>query len=165
MTHYFIMKIQNKLNLKKIAINQLSDIEFNDFLNFCEKICCETTLSLVNGTIFTSTNFLHFWGDLIEGYKKVIMTTNEKNRDEKVQCDTNKEAGKVSALSSGKVDKYEYLTGEETLPSNQSQIKQQAKFTFYPWFKALEAEIKRIKEKRETQITAHMNKKRTCNWI
>ena len=42
------MKIQNKLNLKKIAINQLSDIEFNDFLNFCEKICCETTLSLVN---------------------------------------------------------------------------------------------------------------------
>ena len=59
------------------------------------------------------------------------MTTNDTNRDEKVQYDTNKEAGKVSALSSGKVDKYEYLTGEKTLPSNQSQIKQQAKFTFY----------------------------------
>ena len=36
---------------------------------------------------------------------------------------------KISTLSSGKIDKYEYLTGEEILPSNQQQIIEQAKFT------------------------------------
>ena len=39
-------------------------------------------------------------------------------RDEKLQCDTNREAAKISAWSSGKIDKYEYLTGEEKLPSD-----------------------------------------------
>ena len=41
-----------------------------------------------------------------------------KIRDEKLQCDTNREAAKISAWSSGKIDKYEYLTGEEILPSD-----------------------------------------------
>ena len=43
----------------------------------------------------------------------------DKIRDEKLQYDINREAEKISALSSGKVDKYEYLTGEEIFPSNQ----------------------------------------------
>ena len=46
------------------------------------------------------------------------MTIADKMRNEKVQYDINREAAKISALSSGKIDKYEYLTGEETLPSN-----------------------------------------------
>ena len=46
---------------------------------------------------------------------------NDKIRDEKLQYDVNKEAAKISTLSSGKSDKYEYLTGEEILPSNQRQ--------------------------------------------
>ena len=50
------------------------------------------------------------------------MTMDDKIGDEKLQCDINREAGKLSALSSGKIDKYEYLTGEEILPSNQIQI-------------------------------------------
>ena len=50
------------------------------------------------------------------------MTIDDKIRDEKLQYDINREAGKLSALSSGKIDKYEYLTGEEILPSNQIQI-------------------------------------------
>ena len=48
-------------------------------------------------------------------------------RDEKIQYDINREAAKISALSSGKVHKYEYLTGEEILPSNQQQIIEQKK--------------------------------------
>ena len=44
-----------------------------------------------------------------------------------MQSEINKEAAKISALSSGKVGKYEYLTGEETLPSGQKQIIEQAK--------------------------------------
>ena len=41
------------------------------------------------------------------------MTIDDKINDEKLQYDINKEAWKVSDLSSGKIDKYEYLTGEE----------------------------------------------------
>ena len=51
-------------------------------------------------------------------------------RDEKLQYDINREAAKISALSSGKIDKYEYLTGEEILPSNQQQIIEQAKYSY-----------------------------------
>ena len=47
------------------------------------------------------------------------MTTNDKIRDEKLQYDINREAAKISTLSSGNIDKYEYLTDEEILPSNQ----------------------------------------------
>ena len=40
------------------------------------------------------------------------MTINDKIKDEKLQCDINREAAKVSSLSSGKIDKYKYLTDE-----------------------------------------------------
>ena len=58
------------------------------------------------------------------------MTIDDQIRDEKLQYDINREAAKISALSSGKINKYEYLTGEEILPSNQKQIIEQAKFTY-----------------------------------
>ena len=44
------------------------------------------------------------------------MTINDKIRDEKLQYKINREAAKISALSSGRTDKYEYLTGEEIIP-------------------------------------------------
>ena len=47
------------------------------------------------------------------------MTINDRIRDKKLQYDINKEAAKITALSSKKFAKYEYLTGEEILPSNQ----------------------------------------------
>ena len=56
------------------------------------------------------------------------MTNDDKNRDEKLKYDINKEAEIISALSPGKIDKYEYLTGEEILPSDQRKVIQQAKF-------------------------------------
>ena len=55
----------------------------------------------------------------------------DKLRDEKLQYNINREATIISALSSSKTDKYEYLTGEEILPSNQSQIIE-AKFAHSP---------------------------------
>ena len=54
-------------------------------------------------------------------YNKII-TIEDQIKDEKLQYDTNREAAKVSALSSGKIDKYKYLTGEEILPSNQDKF-------------------------------------------
>ena len=56
------------------------------------------------------------------------MIFDEKIRDEKLQNYVNIETAKISALSSGKLDKFDYLTDEEILPSNQRQIIEQDKF-------------------------------------
>ena len=82
------------------------------------------------------------------------MTIEDQIKDEKLQYDINREAAKISALSSGKLDKYEYLTGEEILPSNQQQIIQQAKFTYSPLEKALEKQRKTIEDQAEKQVVA-----------
>ena len=82
------------------------------------------------------------------------MTIEDQIKDEKLQYDINREAAKISALSSGKLDKYEYLTGEEILPSNQQQIIQQAKFNYSPLGKALEKQVKTIKDQGEKQFDA-----------
>ena len=82
------------------------------------------------------------------------MTIEDQIKDEKLQYDINREASKISALSSGKLDKYEYLTGEEILPSNQQQIIQQAKFTYSPLGKAFGKQIKTIKDQGEKQTKA-----------
>ena len=58
------------------------------------------------------------------------MAINDQIRDEKPQHVINREAAKISALSSGKIHKYEYLTGEDILPSNQQQIIEQDRFTY-----------------------------------
>ena len=55
---------------------------------------------------------------------------DDKIKDEKLQYSINREAEKISALSSGEIDKYEYLTGEEILPFNQSKLIEQAKFIY-----------------------------------
>ena len=52
----------------------------------------------------------------------------------------------MSALSSGKIDKYEYLTDEKILHSNQSQIIEQDNFTYYPLGKSLEKQTKTIED-------------------
>ena len=82
------------------------------------------------------------------------MIIEDQIKDEKLQYDINREAAKISALSSGKLDKYEYLTGEEILPSNQQQIIQQAKFNYSPLGKAIEKQIKTIKDQGEKQVVA-----------
>ena len=82
------------------------------------------------------------------------MAIDDQIRDEKLQYDINREAAKISALSSGKIHKYEYLTGEETLPSNQQQIIEQAKFTYSPLEKAFEKQIKTIEDQGEKQVKA-----------
>ena len=77
------------------------------------------------------------------------MTIADQIIDEKLQYDINREAAKISALSSGKIDKYEYLTGQEILPSDQKQIIEQAKFTDSPLGKAFEKQIKTIEDQGE----------------
>ena len=71
------------------------------------------------------------------------MTTDDKIRDEKLHEDIHREAAKISAISSGKIDKYKYHTGEEILPSKQRQIIEQAKFANSPLGKPLKKQIEK----------------------
>ena len=82
------------------------------------------------------------------------MTNQDQIRDEKLQYDIIREAAKISALSSDKIDKYEYLTGEELLPSTQQQIIEQVKFTYSPLGKAFEKQTKTIEDQGKKQIDA-----------
>ena len=74
------------------------------------------------------------------------MRIDDKIRDEKLQYDINREAPKISALSSGKNDKYEYLTGGKILPPYQRIIIEQAKFAYSLLEKAFEKQTKAIEE-------------------
>ena len=87
------------------------------------------------------------------------MTINDQIRDEKLQYDINREAAKISALSSGKIHKYEYLTGEDILSSNQQQIIEQAKFTYSSLGKAFEKQMKTIEDQGKKQVDALENLK------
>ena len=91
------------------------------------------------------------------------MTIEDQIKDEKLQYDINREAAKISVLSSGKIDKYEYLTGEEILPSNQRQIVEQAKFTYSPLGKAFEKQTKTIKDQELKQVKAIQDNKQLAN--
>ena len=72
----------------------------------------------------------------------------------KLQYDINREAAKISALSSGKIHKYEYLTGDDKLPSTQQQKIEQAKLTYSPLGKAFEKQIKTIEDQGKKQVEA-----------
>ena len=82
------------------------------------------------------------------------MTINDQIRDEKVQHDINREAAEISALSSGKIQKSEYPTGEDILPSNQQEILEQAKFTYSPLEKAFEKQTKATEDQGQKQVEA-----------
>ena len=87
------------------------------------------------------------------------MTIDDHIRNEKLQYDLNREAAKISALSSGKIHKYEYLTGEDIVPSNQQQTIEHAKFTYSLLGKAFEKQIKTIEGQGKKQVDALENLK------
>ena len=82
------------------------------------------------------------------------MTINDQIRDEKLQHDINREAAKISALSSDKIQKYEHLTAEDILPSNQQQIIERAKFTYSLLEKAFNKQLKTIEHQGQKQVEA-----------
>ena len=122
-------KIPNKTELQRIAINHLSDIDFKDFIKIYKKCTVETNSFLVNDTTLLSNNSLRFRKNILEWIdNKIIKIDN-------LQYDINREVAKISAFSSGKTNKYEYLSGEKLLSSNQKQIIEQVKFNYYPLWK------------------------------
>ena len=87
------------------------------------------------------------------------MTINDQIKDEKLQYDIKREVANISALSSGKLDKYEYLTCEDILPSNQEQIIEQTKLTYSPLVKAFEKQTKTIEDQGKKQVEVLENLK------
>ena len=82
------------------------------------------------------------------------MTIDDQIKDEKVQYNINMETAKISALSSGKLHKYEHLTGEDILPSSNQQIIEQARSTYSPLGKAFNKQIKTIEKQGKKQVDA-----------
>ena len=82
------------------------------------------------------------------------MTIIDQIKDEKLQYDINREAAEISALSSGKIHKGEYFTGEDILPSSNQQIIEQARFNYSPLGKAFDKQIKTIEDQEKKQVDA-----------
>ena len=60
----------------------------------------------------------------------------------------------MSTLSLGKIDKYEYLTGEKIQPCDQSRIIEQAKFTYSLRGKVFEKQKKQLNNKEKKPVEA-----------
>ena len=111
------MKIPNKRELQKIAIDHSLNINMKNLIKIYNKCTDKSYSFLVNDTTLSSDDPLLFRKNLYNiKFKK--MTIDENIRDEKLQYDINREAAKISALSSNKIHKYEYLTGEDIIPSS-----------------------------------------------
>ena len=115
------MKIPNKRELQQIALNHSSDIDFKDFMKIFKNCTAEPYPFLVNDTALPSHNPLIFRKNLLEQIYNKIMTIDYQIKGEKLHYNINRKATKISALSSGKIDKYEYFTGEKILPFNQKR--------------------------------------------
>ena len=83
-----------------------------------------------------------------------MMTINDQIKEQKLQYNINREAAKISPLSSGKLHKYEYLTGEDISPLTQQQIIEQTDFTYSPLGKAFDKQIKAIEDQGKKQVDA-----------
>ena len=80
------------------------------------------------------------------------MKIDDKIRNEKMQYNISREAAKISALYSGKIDRYEYLTSEEILPSDQSKMIEKANFAYSPLEKPFKKKKKAIENQGGNQI-------------
>ena len=82
------------------------------------------------------------------------MKTDDKIRDEKLQYDISRKVAKISALSSGEIDKYEFLKSKEIFPFDQRRMMEQGKFVYSPLRKAFKKQTKTIEDQAKKQIKA-----------
>ena len=80
------------------------------------------------------------------------MTTDDEIINEKLQLDINREGEKIWALPSSKTDKYDFLTSEEILPSDQSRIIEQGKFTCDSLSKTFAKQIKSLEDQGKNKL-------------
>ena len=114
---YTIWKFHLNKNFDKLHLIIQQILTYKSLHKMYSKI-----ISFLVHVSLASDNSLRFWKNLSERIYKLIMIIDDEIRDEKLLYDIAEKQLKISALSSGKIDRYEYLTGEEILPSNQRQI-------------------------------------------
>ena len=149
-THYFIIKIPNEQKLQQMALNNWSDIiDFNDFMNLYKTYTAKTYSFLVTDGALASDNPLRFRKNHVERIEKLIIRTDDKIRDEKLQYGINRETAKRSALWFGKIDKYEFLAGDKIEPPDQRRVIEQGKFAYSTSRKAFEKQTKTIEDQGE----------------
>ena len=115
-------------------------------MNLCKKCPAKPYCFLVIDTTLASKNPSCIRKNLLKRIWKLLTAIDDKIKDEKLQCDINREAARISPLSTGKIDKYEYLTGIQILQSDQSRIIEQAKFTHYPLSKTFKKQINQVQK-------------------
>ena len=160
---------------KSIAINDSADIDYKDFMKIHRKYTSEPYSSLTIDTALPASDSLRFRKNLLLSIK-LTLTDELKILDDKIkanqaQYDLDKDAAKISALSSKKLDKYEYLTGEDL--GYKPGVVEQGKFEYSPLGKVFnkgldkkdkdEGTLKRLKnieDKIEKQFKTIENKDR-----
>ena len=80
------------------------------------------------------------------------MTIVDKIWNEKLQYDIERKAAKISTLLSGKIDKYEYLTGKEILPSGQRRVIEKTRLIIILEVKLWENKLKQLKIKEQNKF-------------
>ena len=145
-THYLIIKISKKRELKNIAINHSADIDYKDFVKVYRKCTKKPYSFLTIDTMLPASDPLRF-RKKISNLKKMIVTDQLKIIDNKIktnqaQYDLDRLAAKTSALSSNDLRKYEYLTGEDL--GHKPSAVEPAKFDYSPMGKMFN---KRLTEK------------------
>ena len=150
-THCLIVKINNKKELQIIAITHSADINYKKFMNIyrdCTKqpysyLKIDTTLPVSDPLRFKKNCF---------SFIKVTVTDQIKILDIKIkqnegQYDLDRKVAKIFALSSGNLNKYEYLTGEDL--NYKPSALDQAKFDYSPLSRFFNRGLKEEEEKKE----------------
>ena len=104
------MKIHKKRELRNIATDHLADIDYNVFMNVYRKYTSEPYSFLTIDTTLPVNNPLRFRENILEFIMKMTLTDKLKILDNKIkvnqtQYDVDREAAKLSALSSKEMDK------------------------------------------------------------
>ena len=134
------MKIHNERELQKMAINHSADIYYKDFLKIYRNCTNEPYSFLTIDTTLPANNPKRFRKIFFRfSFIKTTLTEQVKILDDKIktnkaQYDLDREAPKISALSSGELEKYKYLTDEDL--GYKSDVIQKAKFEYSPFGKA-----------------------------
>ena len=128
-THYLITKISNKRELQNIAINHSADIDYNNFMNIYRECTKESFNFLTIETMLPAGNPLRLvWIFIKMTVTEHIKTIDKKDKAKQAQYDLDRLTAKISALSSGELRKYKYLTGENL--GYRPSVLEQTKFDY-----------------------------------
>ena len=133
-TDYLIMKINNKRKLQNIAINHSADIDYKDFMKIYRECTKEPFNVLAIDTTLPANDFLRSRKNLFDSYKS-DSNRSDYNYWQKIKANQTQYvldwlAANISALSSGELRKYEYLTVEDL--GYRPSVLEQTKFDYSP---------------------------------